>query len=1296
MRGDLVAERFRVGEQVGAGAMGTVHRALDESDGSVVALKFIRTEVADASARFERETLALSKLDHPNVVRYISRGSTSGTPFLVMEWLEGEDLARRLKRSGLTFAETLAVAKQLADALVAVHAAGIIHRDLKPGNVFFPGGDLNALKLVDFGLARIHTQSDFTSLSGMLVGTPGYMAPEQARGQRDVDGRVDVFALGCLLYKCLAGHGPFAAPDAIATLAKVLFDEPKPLFDVRPDIPRAFGRLIDEMLVKERDNRPHAIAVRDTLGSLGAFAPSSERIMSRESMPALTEREQRIVSVVVAAYSDIADAEATIERAPQPALAGMEASIVSLGEQLGARVEVLANGLVATLFGRGSATDQAQRAAKLAIAMRSKLGDTPVALATGRAEVGQRVVGEVIDRAVAHARRDAAFEGVWLDDVTAGLLGVEFDVIDHGEAKELLRAKAGAAPAMRTLLGRPTPCVGRDRELLTLDALMDECVSEPAARAAVVMGGAGVGKSRLRFEWLTRVERRSPAPNVLVARADPLASSAPFFLAAQWVRAAARFAPSDDPATTRERLTSHVRGLPGMDDPDRVAQFLGELVGVPFPSEDSVQLRAARQDLVLMGDQTRRAAEQWLRAEAERRPLVLVLEDLHWGDLPTVKLVDSALKNLAASPIFVFALARPELEATFPALWSERAAETMRLVELTPKASAKLVRAVLGEDAPAAVVERIATQSAGNAFFLEEILRAHVQGQGDDVPKTVRAMMQRRLEGLEPQSRRVLRAASIFGQTFWVGAAMALLGGESNPLTQIGGWLAKLEEAEVVSRRSSSRFAGQQELVFRHAIVRDAAYDMLTDEDRALGHRLAAQWLEQQGERDAAVLAEHFDRGHAPEPAIAYYRRATAQALEGSDLPAVIALGERAVALGAAGEALGELRRYQAEAYRWQGKLADAENAAAEAVKLLPQGNALWYSAISEHATASAGVGHHEALEQLRDALSNAKPPADPSAYVTALSRLAGQLFATGKRDWADALVTKADLFAVPSDGIAAARREQARAYHALYSSDPATYYEHTAAARHIFEAAGDRRNACVQAINMGYIAISLGALDEAEAALTPALALATSMGLARLAALSTQNLACVLYEHGKVAQSIELQQTALASLLAQNDRRLAAHSHIYLSQAFDAAGRVDEAFVHAAAAREVSASIPPAHVLALVAQADLELAHRTPREALVTAEKAHALLEELGGVEDSESLVRVVYAEALHANGRFDDAKGVIVREIARLAVQLAKIKNASWRKSFLARVGSNARVIARAKDWAVPTAALVQAAAG
>ncbi|HEY2369501.1 MAG TPA: serine/threonine-protein kinase, partial [Polyangiaceae bacterium] len=409
----VVADRFEILSLAGQGGMGKVFRARDAQSGTVVALKQLTVLDADAAQRFDRESEALARLEHPGVVRHVAHGLNDGVPYLAMQWVDGEELRLRLKREGvLEPAQVVMLAKRLAAALAHAHGRGIVHRDIKPSNVVLPTPDLADAVIIDFGLAR--TEDDELTRTGMLVGTPIYMAPEQVRDNA-VTPSVDVFALGCVMYQCLAQTTPFAANGATAVLTRVLFDEPVPLERIVPGVPHALAELVASMLRKAPSERP---TMRDVEGALAELDDGRATI---PAAPKLSTAEQRVVSVIALGAPAQSDEGATLR---QSASASVDAEVLgAIAARHGARASTLPNGAaVVVVEAEGAASDLAARAAECALSLKRAMPDVPVSLATGRAQqMGEGLpLGEAIDRAVALA----PFEGnaVRVDEVTAGLL----------------------------------------------------------------------------------------------------------------------------------------------------------------------------------------------------------------------------------------------------------------------------------------------------------------------------------------------------------------------------------------------------------------------------------------------------------------------------------------------------------------------------------------------------------------------------------------------------------------------------------------------------------------------------------------------------------------------------------------------------------------------------------------------------------------------------------------------------------------------------------------------------------
>lgn len=258
---------YRVIGVLGEGGMAIVYDAVEPNLDRRVALKVLKAEINDAPSRerFLREARTVASLSSERVVRVYAVGEANGTPFMAMEKLVGETLAKRLERDRwLTVADALAIARDAAEGLVALHARGLIHRDLKPDNLWLEkdaDGHFTRVKLIDFGIARQVEGDPTLTNPGQVIGTPIYMAPEQASGA-PVDARADLYALGCVLYRMLAGKTPFdsTASNTLAVLSAVVRSEIVPITVAVPNLPPELAALIQRLLEHDREKRPASAA----------------------------------------------------------------------------------------------------------------------------------------------------------------------------------------------------------------------------------------------------------------------------------------------------------------------------------------------------------------------------------------------------------------------------------------------------------------------------------------------------------------------------------------------------------------------------------------------------------------------------------------------------------------------------------------------------------------------------------------------------------------------------------------------------------------------------------------------------------------------------------------------------------------------------------------------------------------------------------------------------------------------------------------------------------------------------
>ena len=368
-------ERFQVEALVGSGGMGMVFRGRDLLDGQAVALKVLRRQGHNATERLLREAEALAALSHPAIVRYVAHGMTlQGEPYLAMEWLDGETLADRLARGAIGSVAAARLGRRVLLALAVAHAHGIVHRDIKPSNVFLPEADLGQAKLLDFGIAR-RTQDDWpVTRPGTALGTAMYVAPEQARDGDAVDGRADIFSLGCVLYECATGEPPRRqVSHAGGTPACYELDPAGQCWAVAQPLREVLARMLALEPAKRPGNAEELSAelasVADTLVANGQ---SAER--RRES---LSGDEQRVVAVVMVSGMRRENGDDAKEAALQELLA-----------EHGAQADHISTGTMKIAFtSQGTPQDHATQAARCALHLKAALPDASLGISTSRADI---------------------------------------------------------------------------------------------------------------------------------------------------------------------------------------------------------------------------------------------------------------------------------------------------------------------------------------------------------------------------------------------------------------------------------------------------------------------------------------------------------------------------------------------------------------------------------------------------------------------------------------------------------------------------------------------------------------------------------------------------------------------------------------------------------------------------------------------------------------------------------------------------------------------------------------------
>ncbi|WP_437677930.1 protein kinase domain-containing protein [Sorangium sp. So ce131] len=1300
--GDLVDARYELVERAAEGGMGAIFRAEDRTTGQRVALKLMGDPEGGNADRFAHEAQILAGIQHPNIVRYLGHGKgPTGEPYLAMEWLEGEDLDARLARGPLALEEGLDLIRRVADALRAAHARRIVHRDIKPRNLFLVGGDASRVKVLDFGIARRTGGRTKLTRTGAILGTPGYMAPEQVRGDEDIGPPADVFALGAVLFECLTGQPAFQGEHFMALLAKLLLEDPPRLSEVRTGIPRGVSDLCARMLMKDPEARLRdGAAVLEALAAVAAGDEVSGASASERDGPAslLGTTERRLVSAVFLKPppGTLASADRPARGPDDPTLAVGDAPRDALGtvrgavEPLGARADALMDGtILAVLWGTGSAQDQAAQAARCALRVSAVLPGAEVVLVTGRSEVTRRLqVGELVERAAAMLEHKRAQDGqlahVAIDDVTHALLDPRFDVMTEG-SRAVLRTERLIGEEPRTLLGKPSPFVGRDREVRRLLDLLEDAFEERSPRAILVTAPPGAGKSRLRQELLRRLWARFPDVGFTVVRADAMGRGTPFSLIGTGLRIALGIHAGEPIEAQRETISSAVSMFLQGERAERVAEFLGEIAGAPFPDEKSPQLRAARQDARLMAAQVESSCIDLARAVARVRPAVLVLEDLHWGDAASVKLCNAMLREIRDERLAIIAFARPEVHECFPGLWEGRDVHGVRLGPLPRRAAEQMVRQVLGPTVDAAQVDAIVERAGGHAFYLEELTRAVAETGTETLPETVLGMVEARLASLPSEARRLLRAASIFGERFWRNGVAALVGDER--AMAVDELLADLVQRELVAPRSERRFAGEDEYTFRHALVREGAYAMLTERDRQLGHGLAGAWLERAGEPEPAVLAEHFERGGERARAAHCHARAARRALMANELTAALAAVDRGIAAGAEGELAAELWATRTTAEHMTGNHALACSAALETMRRAAPGSLNHCRGLGSMIRSALFLGRFEMVSPAMGELLAIEPTNETRGeLVWAMqSVMLALLLGGGLRDMAAPILERLRAIApaaAEEDPMSAAEMHSSYAVWELFvNRNPEAASLRYQAAERLMEIAGNRFNQGFAAGERVLALAMLGAFEEAEVRLPHAVELAAKDSVCMTVCRFVRSYLHV--EQGMLAEAVAEAQGALD---AEQDREQSLMSRALqnvLAEALLLSGELDASESAIVAAGAGVAGFHAFDAWTRGIRARVLLARGQIAGSVRESEEVIALCRSTGVYPLRHEATLLTWAEALHAAGELAAAERAIREARDDLLARAACIEDPAYRESFLTRSPANARTLALAAVW-------------
>jgi serine/threonine protein kinase len=430
-------KRFELGERVGLGATAEVRRAMDTERGVPVAVKRLHEHLsADPISRdqFERETRLSARIESEHLARYVTHGlDEDDRPYLVLEWLEGEDLARRMRAGPLSPEESLEIVRLAALGLQALHDAGIVHRDVKPGNLFLTPeeGGRTLVKLIDLGVAH---EGVARKNEAVALGTPFYMSPEQARGDAQVTPRSDLFSLGVLLFELLTGKKPFTGEGAFGVLAKIALQTTPHLCEAWKEAPAALDALVRRAMA--RDPASRFASAREMAEAIAEISLSDTNAAPAEDSAPQPPQTVCVLFGRLPLSTDVSRSRAVFHR---------------LATEYGGRAHSLLGRSVVVVF-EGDAAEMALRAAAAALVMTRQIPGVRVSIASGEALApGEGLAQELIERGTRtldRPRTDPGEPPVRIDESTARVLETQF-AIEGAPGSLSLRGTRGGSSSER-------------------------------------------------------------------------------------------------------------------------------------------------------------------------------------------------------------------------------------------------------------------------------------------------------------------------------------------------------------------------------------------------------------------------------------------------------------------------------------------------------------------------------------------------------------------------------------------------------------------------------------------------------------------------------------------------------------------------------------------------------------------------------------------------------------------------------------------------------------------------------
>ena len=899
--------RYEIKEVLGAGGFGKVYKARDLRLDRYVAIKVSRRMARglDQEALLS-EARILAKLRHPGIVTVYDFGIDNECSYIVTDYLEGPTLAEYISGKRLGWQEACQLCAKIADALAHSHANQMTHRDVKPSNIILIQGEP---VLFDFGLAL--TAASDLDPGVEIVGTPGYMSPEQAQGlAHRVDGKTDIYSLGVVFYRMLTGTRPHTSTDTIKLLRQIREDDPQPPRQLVPDLPRNVEEVCLNAMARDTSKRyssatdfslalravlPDENSSRKVTPPVQMTTPDDHASGTRSTLRRAREAERRQVTVMAIScelagddsFLDMLEVEvqheftSILRECVEQAAQEFDGAVITSGHQL----SILS-------FGYPIAhEDSAQRAVHAARAVFAKVAEINVRL---NQEFGQQLeLGAVIHSGTAIAEDSGSEDttrsvmlvgearnvtsqlaavcplaNIVVTESTAKLLQGLFLLVDFGE--QTLRGRKTAIPLFcitdaatsrnRVELIDPrdlSPLVGRRSELTTL-ADRWEFAEDGSWQVVTIGGEPGLGKSRLVRELKDLVRKRNESTTIIEWRCSAYHMGSQFYPAVEFFEQLLAFDHNEHSISRLDKIVEYLSSHQLTESND--VALLAALLSIPlddrYPALELSPQRQLEETMALLG--------RWLQSLSDAGPFLFLVEDLHWIDPTSLEFIAGFVDQGFGDGSLTVLTFRPEFQAP----WSTLAhIPHLALTRLKRRQVVELLESRLGNaEVPEIVVNQILQRTEGIPLFIEEfatllqesgriedIDEDSVSSVMTDIPSTLQDLLAARLDRLDSDPEIIQYAATI-GREFDYRVLHAVARRDEVLLREE---LQKLIQAEILFQKGripDCRF------IFKHALLQDAAYGSLLSKKQKQFHKQIGETLVSMelAESQPELLAHHF------------------------------------------------------------------------------------------------------------------------------------------------------------------------------------------------------------------------------------------------------------------------------------------------------------------------------------------------------------------------------------------------------------------------------------------------------